>query len=145
MDSLTIIKKKFMEDNFANHLGIILDEISDDHVKMHMKLKPFMNNFHGMPHGAAIYGLADAAFSVIGNNNNNKCVALNCDINYHASPEPGKILYVKGEKIKQTKRIGTYIFSLYIINDKKKKRKIATMISTLYCTGKPYDIKKNND
>lgn len=138
MDNLKIIEEKFKEDNFAKHLGIVLDDLSSDNVKMHMKLKPFMNNFHGMPHGAAIYGLADAAFSVIGNNANNICVALNCDINYHASPDTGEILYVKGEKIKQTKRIGTYMFSLYTVKDNSKK-KIATMISTLYCTGKRHN------
>lgn len=139
MDKLDLIQEKFKEDNFANQLGIVLDELSNDTVKMHMKLKPFMNNFQGRPHGAAIYGLADAAFSVIGNNDNNICVALNCDISYHASPDPGKILHVKGEKIKQTKKVGTYMFSLYTIKDNNNKKKIATMMSTLYCTGKPHN------
>ncbi len=138
MKELEIIKEKFKEDNFAKQLGIVLDDLTENTVQMHMRLKPFMNNFHAMPHGAAIYGLADAAFSVIGNNNNNVCVALNCDISYHASPDPGGILYVKGKKIKQTKRIGTYMFSLYTMKE-SAKRKIATMISTLYCTGKPHN------
>jgi len=141
MNNLKIIQEKFKKDNFANKLGIELDDLTDETVKMHMDLKPFMNNFQARPHGAAIYGLADAAFSVIGNNDNNICVALNCDISYHASPNPGETLYVKGEKIKQTKRIGTYLFSLYTMK-KKNKRKIATMISTLYCTGKPHDPNK---
>jgi uncharacterized protein (TIGR00369 family) len=147
MDKLEFIKEKYKEDNFANQLGIVLDDLSENTVKMHMVLKPFMNNFQGRPHGAAIYGLADAAFSVLGNNNNNVCVALNCDISYHASPEPGEVLHVEGEKIKQTKKIGTYMFSLYTMKE-NKERKIATMISTLYCTGKPHnpnieDSKKN--
>ncbi|MHA1149517.1 MAG: PaaI family thioesterase [Promethearchaeota archaeon] len=138
MNALELIKEKFKQDNFANHFGIILDELTETQVKMHMKLKPEMNNFHGRPHGAAIYGLADAAFSVIGNNQNNISVALDCNIYYHASPEPHDILYVKGERIKQTKKIGTYIFEVYtIIND--NHHRIATMTSNLYRTGKPHD------
>lgn len=138
MDALEIIKEKFKNDNFANHFGVILDELEENKVKMHMKLKPEMNNFHGRPHGAAIYGLADAAFSVIGNNQNNISVALDCNIYYHASPEPEDILYVKGERIKQTRKIGTYIFEVYTTNNNGHNR-IATMTSNLYRTGRPHD------
>ncbi len=138
MENLELIKEKFKQDNFAKNFGIVLDDITEDSVKMHMKLTPKMNNFDGRPHGGAIYGLADAAFSVIGNNRNNICVALDCNINYYASPDPGKILYIDGELIKQTKRIGTYIFSLYT-KENNSKKKIATMISSLYCTGKPHN------
>ncbi|TXT64407.1 MAG: Acyl-coenzyme A thioesterase PaaI [Promethearchaeota archaeon] len=138
MDNLNLIKEKFKEDNYARNFGIELDDLTKNSVKMHMTLTPKMNNFNGRPHGAAIYGLADAAFSVIGNNRNNICVALDCNINYHKSPEPGSVLYVEGHLIKQTRKIGTYLFSLYT-NEEGKNLKIATMISTLYCTGKPHD------
>ncbi|MBD3254471.1 MAG: hotdog fold thioesterase [Candidatus Lokiarchaeota archaeon] len=137
-DALELIKNKFKKDKFAKYFGIQLDEITEDFVQMHMLLTPEMNNFQGRPHGAAIYGLADAAFSVIGNNKNNICVALDCSITYHASPDPGEVLYVRGELVKQTRRIGTYMFSLYTLKD-NNEHKVATMISTLYCTGKPHD------
>ena len=103
MNSLDLIKEKFKNDNFANNFGVVLEELTEDSVKMYMKLTPEMNNFNGRPHGGAIYGLADAAFSVIGNNKNNMSVALDCNIYYHASPEPGLILRVKGQLIKQTR------------------------------------------
>lgn len=138
MDALDLIKKKFENDNFANNFGVILDDLTETSVKMHMILKPEMNNFHGRTHGAAIYGLADAAFSVIGNNMNNICVALDCNIYYHASPEAGQVLHVKGERIKQTRKIGTYLFEVYTEEDGVHNR-IATMTSNLYRTGKPHD------
>ncbi|MFX0139297.1 MAG: PaaI family thioesterase [Candidatus Hodarchaeota archaeon] len=138
MDKIELIEEKLEDDNFANVLGVVLDELTDDEVKMHMKLTSEMNNFNGRPHGAAIYGLADVAFSLIGNNQNNLSVALDCNIFYHASPEPEDILYVRGERIAQTRKIGTYLFTLYTLkNDKEVK--IATMMSTLYRTGKPID------
>jgi len=138
MDKLELILKKFKNDNFMNKLGVKVDDLTEESVKMHMKLTPEMNNFNGRPHGAAIYSLADAAFSVIGNNQNNLSVALNSTIHYHASPDPGKILYVEGTLIKQTRKIGTYNFELYT-KEGDKKTKVATMISTLYRTGRPHD------
>ncbi|MFX0069888.1 MAG: PaaI family thioesterase [Candidatus Hermodarchaeota archaeon] len=136
MDKLEIIKEKFKNDKFAQNFGVILDNLTENSVKMHMELTPSMNNFYNRPHGAAIYGLADAAFSVIGNNQNVISVALECSITYHSSPNDGQILYVEGKLIKQTRRIGTYIFTLYTMENENQEV-VATMLSTLYRTNKP--------
>ncbi|TFG23893.1 MAG: hotdog fold thioesterase [Promethearchaeota archaeon] len=136
MDKLELIKDKFKNDNFAKNLGVILDDLKEDFVKMHMELRSDMNNFYGRPHGGAIYSLADAAFSVIGNNQNIISVALDCTITYHASPNPGEILYVEGKLLKSTRKISTFIFTLYTLNDGNQNL-IATMLSTLYRTGRP--------
>jgi acyl-CoA thioesterase len=138
MNNLEIIKKKFENDKFANNFNIVLDDLTEDSVKMHMELKEEYKNFYGRPHGGAIYALADAAFSVIGNNSNNISVALDCTIHYHYSPNAGEILYVEGKLISQTRKIGTYNFNLYIL-EKGDKKKVATMISALYRTGRPID------
>ena len=138
MNKLDVIIEKFKDDNYAKKFGIILDELTETSIKMHMQLKSDMNNFNGRPHGGAIYGLADVAFSLIGNNQNNISVALDCTINYHASPDPEDMLYVEGKLIKQTRKIGTYIFELYTEQNGTQKI-IATMLSTLYRTGKPHN------
>jgi len=138
MNNLEIIKDKFKKDSYAKEFGVVLDELTEDSIKMHMKLDPKFNNFHERPHGGAIYSLADVAFSLIGNNQNNISVALDCTIQYHSSPEPGDILFVKGSRIKQTRKIGSYLFELYT-DDEVSQQKIATMMSTLYRTGKPHD------
>lgn len=135
MDSLELIKMKFKNDNFAKNLGVILDDLTMDYVKMHMQLKPEMSNFYGRPHGGAIYSLADAAFSVIGNNQNIISVALDCTITYHTSPNPEDILYVEGRLLKQTRKIATFLFTLYTLNNENQNL-IATMLSTLYRTGR---------
>ena len=141
MNPLEIIKEKFKNDKFAKSFGIVLDELTNDIVKMHMKLKPEMNNFYDRTHGGAIYALADAAFSVIGNNQNNISVALDCLINYHNSPETGETLYVEGKLNTQTNKIATYVFTIYT-QEEGVETKVATMMSTLYRTGKPIDIKR---
>ena len=136
MDKLEIIKEKFKNDKFAQNFGVVLDDLTENSVKMHMELTPKMNNFYDRTHGAAIYGLADAAFSAIGNNQNIISVALECSITYHSSPSDGQILYVEGKLIKQTLRIGTYIFTLYTMENASQEI-VATMLSTLYRTNKP--------
>ncbi len=138
MNKIDVITEKFKNDNYARNFGIILDELTENTIKMHMQLKPDMNNFNGRPHGGAIYGLADVAFSLIGNNQNNISVALDCTINYHASPKPDDMLYVEGKLIKQTRKIGTYLFDIYT-EPEGIHIIIATMLSTLYRTGKPHE------
>jgi len=98
-EHLEIVKKKFESDHCAKLLGIALDELTDDTVQMHMQLRENMLNWFNRPHGGAIYALADAAFSVLGNNTNNLSVALDCSITYHTSPDLGTILIVEGETL----------------------------------------------
>lgn len=136
MDSLEIIKKQFEQDQYAKTLGIILDDLTQTTIKMHMQLQPEMNNLFQRPHGGVIYSLADAAFSILGNNVNNISVALDCTISYHASPEPNSLLRVEGEMLCNTRRTGNFIFKIYS-NNENKTIHIATMMSTVYRTGKP--------
>ncbi|MHA1368592.1 MAG: PaaI family thioesterase [Promethearchaeota archaeon] len=135
-DNLEIVKEKFENDKFAKMFGIVLDELTEKTVKMHLILKPEHCNFYGRPHGGAIYALADAAFSVIGNNQNIISVALDSSISYHYSPEPGSTLHVEGHEITGSRKIGSYLFSVYTMVGTEKKL-VATMKSTLYKTGKP--------
>jgi acyl-CoA thioesterase len=135
---LDAIRKLFAVDPYARQLGIILDELTDTTIRMHMELGPATLNFYGRPHGAAIYSLADAAFSVLGNNTNNVSVALDCSITYHASPEPGSYLVVEGENLSMNKRTGSYIFTVYVEKDGYRTL-IATMKSVSYRTGRPID------
>ncbi len=135
MNPLELIKEKFKNDAFANNFGIVLDLLTEDYVKMHMKITESILNFYNRPHGGAIYALADVAFSLIGNNQNNISVALSCTINYHSSPNVNEILYVEGKRINQTNKIGTYFFTLFT-QENGKIKKVATMMSTLYRTGK---------
>ena len=133
-----IVRRLFLDDGYARSLGIVLDELTDTTIRMHMHLGPAMHNFYGRPHGAVIYSLADAAFSVLGNNTNNVSVALDCSITYHASPEPGSLLVVEGENLSMNRRTGSYIFTVYMEKGGDRTL-IATMKSVSYRTGRPID------
>ena len=137
-EKLEIVRKRFEKDKFAISLGIILDELTDKTIRMHMLLREDMFNWFDRPHGGAIYSLADAAFSVLGNNNNNLAVALDCSITYHVSPDPDTMLIVEGETLSSTRRTAAYLFKVYMEKDQRRTL-VATMKSVSYRTGKRID------
>jgi len=67
-EHLEIVRGQFEADEYARSLGIVLDDLTDTTIRMHMQLRQDMLNFHDRPHGAVIYSLADAAFSILGIN-----------------------------------------------------------------------------
>ena len=137
-EKLEIVKKQFENDKFAKSMGIVLDQLTENTIRMHMHLRDDMYNWFDRPHGGVIYSLADAAFSVLGNNSNNLAVALDCSITYHASPDPGTVLVVEGESLSSTRRTASYLFKVYM--EKKRMRAlVATMKSVSYRTGKKID------
>jgi acyl-CoA thioesterase len=137
-EHLEVVKKQFERDNYSKSLGIVLDKLTDDTIQMHMQLREDMLNMYNRPHGGIIYSLADAAFSVLGNNKNNISVGLDCSITYHASADPGTVLVVEGEVLSHSRRTAAFLFSVY--TEKEGIRKlVATMKSVSYRTGKPID------
>ena len=138
-EKLEIVRKRFEKDKFAISLGIILDELTDKTIRMHMLLREDMFNWFDRPHGGVIYSLADAAFSVLGNNNNNLAVALDCSITYHSSPDPDTMLIVEGETLSSTRRTAAYLFKVYMEKDQRRTL-VATMKSVSYRTGKRIDF-----
>lgn len=137
-EHLEVVRKQFEGDSYAKSLGIILDELSDDTIQMHMQLREDMLNMYNRPHGGIIYSLADVAFSVLGNNKNNISVGLDCSITYHASPDPGSTLIVEGKILSNSRRTAAFLFDVY--TEKEGIRTlVATMKSVSYRTGKPID------
>lgn len=137
-EHLEIVKKQFERDPYSKSFGIILDELTDHTIQMHMQLQEDMLNLFNRPHGGAIYSLADAAFSVLGNNKNNLSVALDCSITYHASPDPKTLLIVEGETLSTNRRTAVFLFKIYMEKEGTRTL-IATMKSISYRTGKPID------
>ncbi len=137
-EHLEIVKKQFESDNYAKSLGIVLDELTDNTITMHMQLRENMLNWFNRPHGGVIYALADAAFSVLGNNTNNMSVAIDCSITYHASPDPGTMLIVEGETLSATRRTAAFLFNVYMEKERTRTL-VATMKGVGYRTGRPID------
>ena len=54
-EQLEIVKNRFEKDKYSKRLGIVLDELTDDTIQMHMQLREDMNNWFGQLHGGAVY------------------------------------------------------------------------------------------
>jgi len=100
--------RKINQDPFANWMGIELQELRPGYSRVAMMLTPQMVNFHGIPHGGAIFSLADAAFAAAGNSHGQAAVALSMTINYLAAASPGARLVAEAQELRKGHRSGFY-------------------------------------
>jgi len=102
------IFRKIGQDPFARWLGIELQELRPGYSRVAMTLTPQMLNFHGIPHGGAIFSLADAAFAAASNSHGQAAVALSMTIQYLAASEPGMRLVAEAQELRKGNRTGFY-------------------------------------
>ncbi|MBI4572057.1 MAG: hydroxyphenylacetyl-CoA thioesterase PaaI [candidate division NC10 bacterium] len=100
--------RKISQDPFAGWMGIELQELRPGYSRVAMTLTPQMVNFHGIPHGGAIFSLADAAFAAAGNSHGQAAVALSMTINYLAATSPGARLVAEAQELRKGHRSGFY-------------------------------------
>ena len=100
--------RKISQDPFAKSLGIELQELRPGYSRVAMTITPEMMNFHGTPHGGAIFSLADAAFAAAGNFHGQAAVALSMTIQYLAVAEPGTRLVAEAQELRKGNRTGFY-------------------------------------
>lgn len=95
-------------DLFANRLGIELLELQPGYCRVGLDLAPYMVNGLGIPHGAAIFALADFAFAAACNSYGQTAVALSMDIHFLSSPGPGTRLTAEASEVRRGRRTGLY-------------------------------------
>jgi acyl-CoA thioesterase len=100
--------RKISQDPFAKWMGIELQELRPGYSRVAMTLTPQMMNFHGIPHGGAIFSLADAAFAAASNSHGQTAVALSMTIHYMAAVEPGTRLVAEAQELRKGNRTGFY-------------------------------------
>jgi acyl-CoA thioesterase len=100
--------QRISQDPFACFLGIELLELGQGHSKVSMIVGERMLNFHGIPHGGALFSLADAAFAAASNSHGQTAVALNVSINYLAVVPVGARLYAEAEEERLGNRTAFY-------------------------------------
>ncbi|MBW2123747.1 MAG: PaaI family thioesterase, partial [Deltaproteobacteria bacterium] len=92
-----------------------------------------MENLFGMAHGGAIYSLIDEAFQTAVNSHGTLAVALNMNVTYVNSPEPGDLLRAEAREVSLTRKTGTYAIR---VTD-GKDRLIALCQALAYRKGEP--------
>ena len=119
---------------FARALKVNLLELELGHSVVEMKYDPaIMNNIYDRAHGGALFALIDEAFETASQTDGTIAVALNVNVTYVSSPEPGVKLRAEAKRVGQTKKTASYDIK---VSDENNNL-IATCSALAYRTGKP--------
>ena len=102
------IVQRIREDPFARFLGIEVLELGGGHSRATMIVDEHMLNFCGIPHGGAIFTLADAAFAAAANSHGQVAVALNVSTSFLAAVPVGTRLYAEATEESLGRRTALY-------------------------------------
>ena len=92
-----------------------------------------MNNIYERAHGGAVFALIDEAFETAGQTDGTIAVALNVNVTYVSSPQPGVKLRAEAKQNSQTQKTASYDIK---VSDQNGTL-IATCSALAYRTGKP--------
>jgi len=94
---------------FAQALNMKLVKLEDGHSVVEMVYDPKkMNNMYDRAHGGALFGLIDEALETASQTKGTIAVALNVNITYVASPQPGSKLRAEAKQVSQTKKTASF-------------------------------------
>jgi acyl-CoA thioesterase len=128
------IQQAVEREPFAQALKMELVELEDGYSVVRMVYDPDkMDNIYSRAHGGAVFGLIDEAFETAGQTEGTIAVALNVNITYVASPQPGVVLKAEARRVSQTKKTAGYDIKVTDEDDSL----IATCQALAYRTGKP--------
>ncbi len=99
---------KFRQDPFARYLGVALEEVRPGYARTALTITPDHLNFHGIPHGGAIFSLADAAFAAASNSHGQAAVALSMTIQFLGAAPCGARLVAEAQELRKGRRAGFY-------------------------------------
>ena len=106
------LRQRIRDDPYAAWLGIELLELAPGYCRAAMRVQPQMVNFHGMPHGGAIFSLADYAFGGACNAHGETAVALSVTIQFLAAAAPGARLTAEARAERQGRQAGFYVMTV---------------------------------
>ncbi|MGD2100449.1 MAG: PaaI family thioesterase [Desulfobacterales bacterium] len=119
---------------FAKAMQISLVELELGYSVVEMDYDPEkMNNIYARAHGGSVFALIDEAFETASQTDGTIAVALNVNVTYVSSPEPGVRLQAEAKRASQTKKTAGYNIR---VSDGSGNL-IATCSALAYRTGKP--------
>ncbi len=119
---------------FAKAMKMKLVELELGYSAVEMIYEPDnMNNIYDRAHGGALFALIDEAFETAGQTDGTIAVALNVNVTYVSSPEPGVKLRAEAQQASQTKKTASYDIK---VTDRNGNL-IATCSALAYRNGKP--------
>ena len=128
------ITNAIKRETFAQALNMKLVDLDDGYSVVEMVYTPEnMNNMYDRAHGGALFGLMDEAFEAASQTKGTIAVALNVNITYVTSPQPGSLLRAEAKRVSETKKTASFDIKITDQDDNM----IATSQALVYQTGKP--------
>jgi acyl-CoA thioesterase len=131
--SLDAYVSRIRQDPFAQLLGIQVIDVVPGKAVIQMAVDPKMANFHGTPHGGAIFALADTALALASNSHGIAAVALDVTISYCRPAPVGSQVTAIAVEENLTRNTGLYGITVHGEDGKL----IASAKGTVFRTGKP--------
>ena len=101
-------RERIASDPFAEKLGIELVDLGPGRARTEVTVTDDLLNFHGTPHGGAVYSLADAAFAAASNAEGDTALAMETNVSYFEAVGVGDTLTAEAERVHQRGRTASY-------------------------------------
>jgi acyl-CoA thioesterase len=101
-------REEIAADPFCRKLGVELTDLGPGTAMTELTVTEELCNFHGTPHGGAVYSLADAAFAAASNGEGDAALALETNISYFEAVEVGETLTAAAERLHEGGRTASY-------------------------------------
>jgi acyl-CoA thioesterase len=101
-------RERIESDPYCEFLGIELVDLSEGYAETELRVTEDLLNFHGTPHGGAVYSVADAAFAAASNSHGDPAVALETNVSYLDAVEVGTTVRATAEETHLTHRTAEY-------------------------------------
>lgn len=108
MTDVESMRRCIEEDPYCETLGVELVELEPGAATTRLETTDELTNFYGMPHGGAIYSLADAAFAAASNSHGETAVAMETNISYLAAVDVGTELTATAAETHRADRTAEY-------------------------------------
>jgi acyl-CoA thioesterase len=92
------VRERIRGDAYCDTLGIDLAVLEPGYAVTELAVTEDHLNFHGTPHGGAVYSVADAAFAAASNSRGDPAVALETNVSYLNAVDVGDVLTATAEE-----------------------------------------------
>jgi acyl-CoA thioesterase len=128
------IEEAVKKEPFAQAMRMELVKLAAGHSVVSMIYEPdTMDNIYSRAHGGAIFALIDEAFETASQTDGTIAVALNVNVTYVSSPEPGLRLQAEARRVSRTRKTASYDIKVTDQNG----RLISLCQALAFRTGKP--------
>jgi acyl-CoA thioesterase len=131
-DDYAEIRRRASNDPFCETVGVELAAVSAGYAETTLTVGSEHLNFHGTPHGGAVYTLADAAFAAASNSHGDTAFALETNISYLAAVDVGDTLRATAEETHASRRTAEYEV---VVTEDGSEERIATFRGRVYKPG----------